>query len=142
MDIGFENGEPVQVIAADRGERAEVDMILTEAGYAGYIDEQIESGIRDKALQFTRAALLSIINPPAKTSRAMQAVIVGYALGVPGLPSMGKCAIEFGLGKAGKAAISKRVKKYCAEYDLPPSSYMKSAAACEVYQTTNRRKQK
>lgn len=140
--VVFESGRPVPCADADRGERAEVDAILAEAGYTGYIEERIADGVRTRAVEMIRAALLGIIHPPKGTSAALQAVVMGYALGVPGLPSMGSAARQFGLGALGKAAISKRVKAYQQQHDLPPSAYMKSARACTTYKKTNQTKRK
>jgi len=69
-------------------------------------------------------------------------VIVGYAIGLPGMVSMKDAARVYGLGARGKAAISKRVKAYSEKYGLPPSIYMKSAEACATYKQTNQTKRK
>ena len=71
-----------------------------------------------------------------------QLMIVGYAIGLPGMVSMKDAARVYGLGTRGKAAISKRVKAYAEKYGLPPSNYMKSAEACATYRSTNQTKRK
>mgnify|MGYP000256226166 FL=1 len=140
--FAFEGRMPVPIQDADRGERREVDAILAEAGFAGYIDEEIDKGKRDAALHMIRAALLDVIHPPKGTASGLAAVIVGYAIGLPGMVSMKDAARVYGLGTRGKAAISKRVKAYAEKYGLPPSNYMKSAEACATYRSTNQTKRK
>ena len=140
--FAFEGRLPVPIQDADRGERSEVDAILAEAGFEGYIDDEIEEGIRDAALHMIRAALLDVIHPPKGTASGLAAVIVGYAIGLPGMVSMKDAARVYGLGTRGKAAISKRVKAYAEKYGLPPSKYMKSTKACATYRTTNQTKRK
>ena len=140
--FAFEGRLPVPIQDADRGERSEVDAILAEAGFEGYIDDEIEEGIRDAALHMIRAALLDVIHPPKGTASGLAAVIVGYAIGLPGMVSMRDAARVYGLGTRGKAAISKRVKAYAEKYGLPPSNYMKSTEACATYRTTNQTKRK
>ena len=140
--FAFEGRLPVPIQDADRGERSEVDAILAEAGFEGYIDDEIEEGIRDAALHMIRAALLDVIHPPKGTASGLAAVIVGYAIGLPGMVSMKDAARVYGLGTRGKAAISKRVKAYAEKYGLPPSNYMKSTEACATYRTTNQTKRK
>ena len=144
--FAFEGRLPVPIQDADRGERSEVDAILAEAGFAGYIDAAFdaafEEGKRDAALHMIRAALLDVIHPPKGTASGLAAVIVGYAIGLPGMVSMKDAARVYGLGTRGKAAISKRVKAYAEKYGLPPSNYMKSTEACATYRTTNQTKRK
>ena len=140
--FAFERRLPVPTQEADRGERRELDAILAEAGFANFIDEQIEEGIRDAAMHMIRAALLDVIHPPKGTASGLAAVIVGYAIGLPGMVSMKDAARVYGLGTRGKAAISKRVKAYAEKYGLPPSNYMKSAEACATYRSTNQTKRK
>lgn len=129
----------VPTTGPDRGERNEIEAILEEAGFAGYIDEQIEEGIRQKALSITRDMLLSVIFPPKNTDPELQATVMGYALNMPGMPTMSQAARHHNLGRA---AISKRVRKFCQDHDLPASPYMKTDAASEKYKQTNRRKKK
>ena len=142
IGFAFEGRMPVPIQDADRGERSEVDAILAEAGFADYIDDEIEKGKRDAAIHMIRAALLDVIHPPKGTSSGLAAVIVGYAIGLPGMVSMKDAARVYGLGTRGKAAISKRVKAYTQKYGLPPSNYMKSHEACATYKTTNQTKRK
>lgn len=136
-EIAHTKNGPVPVRGADRGERAEVDAILEEAGFADYINNQIEQGVNDRCLFMLRAMLMDVIWPPKGSSSKLQALVMAYALDMPGLVSMRKAAIEYNLGKLGRSAVSKRVKLLARKYDLPPSSYMKSDAACDKYSKTN-----
>lgn len=140
--INFENESAVPAIEADRGELEELREILEEAGYGNYIEEQIEAGVRMRACEMLRDLLLDVIYPPKGSKRLVRLMIKAYAIGVPGLPTMGRCAVELGLGKSGKSAISKGCVKYCKDYGLPPSSYMKSEEARETYKKTNQIKRK
>lgn len=133
----FEDGRPVPCAMADRGELSEVEQLLKDEGYGNYIADRVAAGVRGRSVELTRAALLEVIFPKGRTSMALQAVIVGYAMSVPGMPPMKDAGRMFGLGPIGKAAISKRVVAYVEKYDLPPSIYMKSAKARRTYSQTN-----
>ena len=140
--FAFDHRLPVPIQEADRGERRELDAILAEAGFEGYIDNEIDKGIRNGVLSMVRAMLLDVTCPPPGTQHGLAAVVVGYAIGQPGMVSMQHTTRVYGLDHHGKASISKRVKAYAEKYNLPPSIYMKSAEACATYKTTNQTKRK
>lgn len=70
-----------------------------------------------------RRALVSIVKPHPRSYPAMEADIIGLAIGIPDMGGM-KCVADKHGVTAG--AISKRVHSFVEDNGLPPSCYMNS----------------
>lgn len=124
---------------ADRGEDAEIERLLLEAGLERYMARNSRGCDEGKLLEVLRVALANVISPPPRSSALLEAEIVGLAIGFPGLGSMSKVAKRHGIGRA---AVSRRAKAMQERFGLPPSGYMKSEAACVKYRESNGRRKR
>lgn len=101
--------------------------------------EASESPVREEALRLLRAVLANIFAPARGRTMALEAHILGLAIGWPGLDSISAVAKIHGVGRA---AVSKAAVQFCRENNLPPSRYMRSEATRETHRLSNRRRGK
>ena len=94
---------------------------------------------REATLDALRKLLSNIIYPPSSSNPRREAEQIGLAIGMPGLGGMTEVAKRHGVGKA---AVSKQVRIFVKEHDLPPSCYMLSESVRSAHRKHNRRGQK
>jgi len=138
-DLDRRLAEERAAVEPDRGEDAEIERLLREAGLERYLEKHQRECREGVLLEVLRVALANVVSPPPRSSALLEAEIVGLAIGFPGLGGMGAVAKRHGIGTA---AVSRRAKAIQERFGLPPSIYMKSDAASENYRKSNRRKRK
>lgn len=139
--VAYANGELVETCEPDRGERAELEAIMEEAGYgADWLERQVLEHSQGLIASSLKQVLASLICPPPRSSREIELAVICYSIGVPGLPPMSHAGEAFNLRGMSKQAFSIRCKNKIKELSLRPSIYMKSEEASRVYARTNKRK--
>lgn len=138
-DIDRMMAEQRSAVPPDRGEEAEIEALLHEAGLGEYLARMAKGYDQEKLLELVRVALANVIDPPPRSTAALEAEIVGLAIGFPGLGGMTEAARRHGVGKA---AISRRAVALQERFGLPPSCYMKSVESRANYRQSNNRKRR